>query len=365
MERLENMKVTSTALAFLIALSPLTASAKAPANPQVERTGVDRLRISWTSSTAVDVLMADRADAGLDLAKNVSIGDRDGLHEATVPIGKRVYFLLRDARTGEVTRVAERLLPLERGSNFRDIGGYPAAHGKHVRWGMIYRSGGTPLLSDADLQAVRGLGLANLVDLRSSDERQLAPTRIQGVPYHAVGYSMNDIFTAMRPANGASDVPLRNGSALYRRMPAMLAPQMRVLFKELLANEGPLAFNCSAGQDRTGFATALILSALGVPREVIVADFHLSTQYRRPEFEMVKFDPKAFPDNAAARVFTQYRDNPAEAKPKPLKEADGTAFISAALEEIDRTYGSVENYLAKVADLSPADIATLRAHYTD
>lgn len=365
MKESETMKITSTALALLVALSPLPTLANAPASPAVERTGADRLRISWADSSAVDVYMADRPDAELDLATRISARDRDGLHEVTAPAGKRAYFLLRDASTGDEVRVAERLLPLEHGSNFRDIGGYPAAGEKHVRWGMIYRSGATPLLSAADLQVVRGLGLTSLVDLRSSEERQLAPTRIEGVPYHAVGYSMNEIFAAMRPAQGASDEPFKNGSALYRRMPEMLAPQMRVLFGELLAKKGPIAFNCSAGQDRTGLATALILSALGVPREVIVADFHLSTQYRRPEFEMVKFDPAAFPENAAAKVFARYSSDQGMTKPKPLKEADGTAFINAALDEIDRTYGSVESYLARVANVSKADVEALRAHYTE
>lgn len=68
----------------------------------------------------------------------------------------------------------------------------------------------------------------------------------------------------------------------------------------------PVAYNCSAGQDRTGFASAVILSALGVPREIIVRDYHLSSEYRRPEFEMTKFDPAAFPDNAAAKMFAAY-----------------------------------------------------------
>src|SRR3546814_14564024 len=69
------------------------------------------------------------------------------------------YFRLRDQRDGGMIRVAERALPLEHGSNFRDIGGYPAAGGKHVRWGMIFRSGWTPLLNDADEQRIGALKL--------------------------------------------------------------------------------------------------------------------------------------------------------------------------------------------------------------
>ena len=363
-ERMRTMRNSGTTLALLLALLPVPALADAPTNPLVQRAAPDRLRISWTDSSGVDVYMAEQPDATAERSRLVSADDRDGKHELSVAPGQRVYFLLRDRNDRKSVRVAERLLPLEQASNFRDIGGYPAAGEKHVRWGMIYRSGATPLLTEADQKFIHDLKLANLVDLRSSEERQLAPTKIEGVPYHAVGYSMNAILAAMRPAAG-SPPALQNGGALYRRMPEMLAPQMRVLFSRLLAKEGPVAYNCSAGQDRTGFATALILSALGVPRDVIIADYHLSTEYRRPQFEMAPFDPAAFPDNATAQLFARYRKDPGAGKPEPLKDADGTAFLSFALDEIDQHYGSVAAYLAKEIDITAVDLATLRATYLE
>ena len=352
-------RFSPTALA--LALTPAAAFA-APADALVERVAPDRLKISWADRNGVDVYMADRPDAAADAATLVSGNDRDGKHEVAVAPGARPYFLLRDRKDGGAVRAAERLLPLEHSSNFRDIGGYPAAGGKHVRWGMIFRSGATPLLTDADQAAVAKLHLANMVDLRSDEERQLAPSKIYGVPYHAVGYSMNAILSAMRPAAGSPATAMpTNGGALYRQMPEMLAPQMRVLFGRLRAHEGPLLYNCSAGQDRTGFATALILAALGVPRDVIIADYHLSTGYRRPEYEMVRFDPAAFPDNAAAKLFS----HAGATKPQPLKEADGTAFLSFALDAIDQRYGSVEAYLDKQLGFNAVDVAALRATYLE
>lgn len=361
------MRVSFLTLALLVAVAPLPALADAPANPDVERISPDRLKLSWANSNGVDIYMADRADATVDTAKLVSANDRDGVHEMAVAPGTRPFFLLRDHKDGDSVRVAERLVSLEHGSNFRDIGGYSTTGGKHVRWGMIYRSGATPLLTDTDMKTVAGLKLANMVDLRSSEERQLAPSKIYGVPYHAVGYSINAILGAMRstPASaGGASMP-SNGGALYRRMPQMLAPQMKLVFDRLLRKEGPIAYNCSAGQDRTGFATALILSALGVPRETIIADYHLSTSYRRPEYEMTKFDPAAFPDNAAAQMFSRYRRDPSAAKPQPLKEADGTAFLTFALDEIDQKYGSVPGYLEKELGVSAVDIADLRTTYLE
>src|SRR3546814_18531331 len=85
--------------------------------------------------------------------------------------------------------------------------------------------------------------------------------------------------------------PMQRMSAVYRDFPQQLVPQLRVLFDTLLAKEGPVVYNCSAGQDRTGFATAMIMSALGVPREVIYKDYLLSTGYRKPLYELPKIDP--------------------------------------------------------------------------
>src|SRR3546814_13059477 len=95
-----------------------------------------------------------------------------------VGVTARPYFMLRDQRDGGMIRVAERALPLEHGSNFRDIGGYSAAGGKHRRWGMIFRSGGTPLLNDADGQRIGALTLGEMVDPRSNAQGVLATTRL-------------------------------------------------------------------------------------------------------------------------------------------------------------------------------------------
>nr|WP_234810811.1 tyrosine-protein phosphatase [Sphingobium herbicidovorans] len=243
----------SIALAALLlgsaAASPL-AAAEAPASPMVERIAPDRLKISWSAKNAVDVYMSDKADAVATASALVSARDRDGVHEQAVKPGERAFFLLKNQQDGGTIRVAERVLPLEQGSNFRDIGGYPAAGGRQVKWGMIYRSGATPLLTEGDLKLIEGLQLGNMVDLRSSEERQLAPSRIVGVPYNAVGYSMAAITNAMKSSNGGA---LANGGALYRRMPDMMAPQFRVLFDRLLANRGRWLITVRRGRTAPGW----------------------------------------------------------------------------------------------------------------
>lgn len=327
---------------------------------KVERSGPVHVVVTWTAANAVDVYMADRPVAGPATARLVSGRDADGRFEVEVDPAGRPYFLLKDSKDGRVVRAAERVVPLDQGSNFRDLGGYPAAGGKHVRWGRIYRSGGTPLLTDADLAKVQALGLKNMIDLRSSEERSLAPTRINGVPYSAVGYSLMTLLGSSTTVIG--DERMR---ATYGQMPALLAPQLRILFRTLLADEGPAAFNCSAGQDRTGVATALVLTALGVPRDVIFGDYHLSTTYRRPGYEMPRIDASLQASNPVAAFFAQYQKDPRAAAPQPLFDSEHRPLLQNAFAEIERRWGSVDAYLDQELGVKPADIAKLRAEYLE
>lgn len=318
------------------------------------------LAISWASRNPVDVFVSDRPDASLKDAKRVAKADGDGRFDFADRTDVRRYFLLRDTRTGKTVRVAERVLPLAQGSNFRDLGGYAAAGGRHVRWGLIYRSGATPVLTDADVAQVKALGIRDLVDLRSKEERSLAPTRLTGIRTSAVDYSM----AALMPS-AAPGTPIRNGATLYHGLPALLAPQIKIVFAKLLGHEGPVAYNCSAGQDRTGFTTAIVLSALGVPRETIVKDYLLSTQYRHPENELPPIDAATAASNPVAGFFAGYQKSPGYKTPQPLVEADGTPFLSGAFAEIDDKWGSTDGYLTRAIGLTRADIARLRKLYLE
>jgi protein-tyrosine phosphatase len=321
---------------------------------KVERMA-DSLNVTWTSPDAVDIYEAD-ASADGPLPPHLDVqASRAGIFTVSHAGLTRRYFLLFDENDRESITVAERLVPLAQGSNFRDIGGYPAADGKHVRWGLIYRSGAQPMLSSGDLEELHTLGLAQLVDLRSDEERVLAPTKIDGVPYTALGYSM----LALIP----DPKTVRNGPDLYRQFPERFAPQLKIIFADLIARHAPIVYNCSAGQDRTGFATAMILSALGVPRDTIYADYLLSTVDRSPEFEMPRIHAGQYPNNPVAQMFVHYHGGPA--KPQPLIDAQGHPFLVGAFEEIDAKWGSVDGYLQHEIGLSPADIARLRQLYLE
>ena len=343
-------------LAIAAALAVTAVPAFAVTDAKVERVDDANVKISWHDPKPVSVYVVRSASAGIARTRPVLRNIRTGT--ATLPSDPMVrrYFLLRTP-DGHVTRVAERLIPLAQGSNFRDIGGYEGAGGKHVRWGLIYRSGATPLLTADDLMRVKALGLRNMVDLRSSEERAMAPTRIKGVRYAAVDYAMMTMMGDRRA--------LTNGVELYRNFPAFFAPQLKIIFNDLIRKRGPLAYNCSAGQDRTGFATAMILGALGVSRETVVTDYHLSTGYRQPQYELPPIDDAMARSNPVAGMFAAYQKSGATARAQPLKDATGKPFLDGALEEIDTRWGSVDAYLEKEVGVSKGDIALLRATYLE
>lgn len=256
----------------------------------------------------------------------------------------------------------ERLLPLEGGSNFRDLGGYTTSDGKTVRRGLLYRSGTMAALTEQDRQYLQRFGFATVMDLRSREELELYPNqwaRQAGLDYLNHDYSMQDFNAAV---NNASGIPSDLG-ALYKTMPYTLKPQLRMYFEQAVQGAAPLVVNCSAGQDRTGIASALLLTALGVPRELVIEDYLLSTEYRQPLVERGNVDLEAAAKtNAFAKMMLRYGDAETT-KAKPLLTADGTPFLVFALDRIEQDYGSVPAFLEQELDVGPAEIARLRQHY--
>ena len=96
---------------------------------------------------------------------------------------------------------------------------------------------------------------------------------------------------------------MTNGIDLYRNFPTFLAPQIRIVFADLIHRMGPLIYYCSARHDRNGFTTAMVLSALGVSLETITSDHRLSTTYRQPQFELPRIDGATAKANPVAALF--------------------------------------------------------------
>lgn len=171
------------------------------------------------------------------------------------------------------------VVPLQGGSNFRDLGGYRTADGRRVRPGTVFRSAHLGGLTDADRAALGRLGVRTIVDLRGVNEAAETPHAIAGVDCRVVGAHIEPgVGARIRGAidDGSADphLVMRYMTDHYRDYPRRCAPGFRTLFATLSDGEHrPLVFHCTAGKDRTGFASALLLTLLGVPWETVLDDY--------------------------------------------------------------------------------------------
>ncbi len=233
-------------------------------------------------------------------------------------------------------------------SNFRDLGGYPGQDGRHVRWRQIFRSNHLGHLTASDIAVLRGLGLKNVFDFRGTEERVAAPCAIAGIAVHSLPIEPT-VVAALRGrlANSRSLSPadgLEVMQASYRNYVQHNTQRFRRLFAHLLEAPAPLVIHCTAGKDRTGFACALVLHALGVAEDVIAEDYLLTNRYYRRD--------------AASST-----DLPEDVR-QVLGSVD-TSFLAAAFGAIRSEYGSLPNYFINGLGLGAAERTRLQTHYLE
>ena len=160
--------------------------------------------------------------------------------------------------------------------NFRDLGGYRTLDGHRIGWRRLFRADGLHKLSEADRTQLIELGVATVIDLRTVDEAEqrgrfpfdLVPVRYVDLPLTDVLPSTEELVSwseASYVAGRYVEMVARGGPALTGAIEALAGPDSL-----------PAVFHCSAGKDRTGVLSALILAFLGVPDRTIVEDYALS-----------------------------------------------------------------------------------------
>ena len=241
----------------------------------------------------------------------------------------------------------DRVLRLEGSSNFRDLGGYSTADGRSMQWRRLFRSDHLAGLSAADLQALAELKIGHSVDFRGVNEISAQGYAWPQFQRHAfmveptVVQSAQALLATGRRLTAADTVGLMQD--LYRSFVRDNADRFARLFQLLLQSEAPLVFHCTAGKDRTGWAAALILHALGVSREQVMEDYLLTNaHYQRPVAAVAGRLPEE-----ALEVLWRVQE----------------PFLDAAMELVDRDHGGMDRYLAEVLGMDRAARARLAERY--
>ncbi|MDO7884566.1 tyrosine-protein phosphatase [Hymenobacter cheonanensis] len=248
---------------------------------------------------------------------------------------------------------ARRAVTLEGASNFRDLGGYPAAGGKHVKWGHLYRSADISKLTDSDLLALQSRHVALVCDLRGPQEVAQAPDRLPPGARRLELPAGSENIDPRLLMGGAKNV---NRDSLMRAVytnTSFFRAKYKPLFDELLALPGneALLFHCTAGKDRTGIGAALVLAALGVDRQTILKDYAATDVY----WQVGRAQ-------SVQRMTQAGLSAEAVAAVRPLLAAN-PAYLAGTFAAIDRQYGSLDKYLATEMGLTPQKQAALRAKY--
>lgn len=220
--------------------------------------------------------------------------------------------------------------------NLRDVGGYPARGSRRTRWRTLLRTDALDVIPPASQDALLELGLRTVIDLRWPHELTDAPSvfaQRAGVRYRSIPLLEDD------------PTPVIGLAATYRKMLDERSPQLAEVTRALLEPDGlPAVIGCAAGKDRTGVTIAMLLSAVGVPPDVIVADYVLTgLAFSEPD-----------PDDPH---FVDWRAGPVDLECPP-------DYMEAMLEHLAARHGGAGTLLRRNG-LSQADLDLLLERLTE
>jgi protein-tyrosine phosphatase len=278
---------------------------------------------------------------------------REGAHAVLGPFDARFrHVLALEDEAGRRIEIAERKLPLEGPRNFRDLGGYPTREGRRVRWGQVFRADSLAELTERDIAYLERLGLARVIDLRGDEEVRESPNRLAG----RAG------FTYLRRPTGdegltpgewarrfeAGEFGEIDASWLVRGYLRTLDERphkIGAVLRELAGAKSPAVFHCTAGKDRTGVISALLLLLLGVPRGVVVGDYSLTALYTGNRIPAADawFAERGLDPDRAAHVLSSRRE-----------------AMEETLDHLDANHDGPEAFAREKANLTEREISSLR-----
>jgi protein-tyrosine phosphatase len=265
----------------------------------------------------------------------------------------RYYFRVTLIDDRQIT-AAERYLPLKGAFNARDLGGYATADGRRVRWGRVFRTSHLGDLTPDDQAYLERIGIRLICDLRVPDEIAAKPDRpLRGAatfarPLLTEGSKIRQILTVLRYRNRLDQLLLRG---YISNMIDQNAPVFGAIYRQMTDPANlPVILHCTAGKDRAGMVSALLLAALGVPEATIIADYSLSNRF----FDHFK-EAAGVQADKLRRLGVRI-----DALHPMLLAAPNT--MRTALDYVRTRYGGAIRYLTDQAGMTEAEIEALRTH---
>ena len=318
------------------------------------------LTFSKTPDThSVQILASTVADGSSDMQSLVTTTDSDVTLHAGKP-GERVYFFLKPDH-GVEREVSIRHLPLQGTPNFRDLGGYETTDGHFVRWGLLYRSGVLTRLTPSDFAYLSHLDIRVVCDFRTAQENSVDPeTWIPDASVEHVSLPIGDggnkgsvsSLQQMLASNPSAEQLRERMIKVYGGFAFTNAPEYAKVFKQLEEDHLPLLFHCTAGKDRTGVFSALLLLTLGVPEKTVVADYALTNKYLLDGLSAAETRKMLAANPGLERLTPAQRNVLMAADPE---------YLESTLHQIDEKYGSFDNYRRTALGVSDQDVALLRS----
>lgn len=257
-----------------------------------------------------------------------------------------------------------RHIPLEGTSNLRDLGEYPSRCGRKVKRGKLFRSGTLAYLSDSDWQTLAAYNIGVVCDFRSDRERRAEPTKPPpGTDFRLINLTIDPgdhygwLVRSLDEKSGTSAQAIEIMCTINREFALKFSNVYREFLHTIvnLPSDKSLLFHCSAGKDRTGFATALVLFCLNVDLQTIENDYLLTAHYYRPDEAFSRMLKKLGrgqgPDHQLAHLL-------------PLFDVR-REYLHSAFAAIAGNFESTEHYLEEVMQVDSSVLERLRDAYLE
>jgi protein-tyrosine phosphatase len=241
-----------------------------------------------------------------------------------------------------------RHLPWDACYNARELGGYPTESGNTTRWKALVRSDSLYYLTPEGQAALRDYGVRTIIDLRSPHELEThanpfaAQQEIEDAPRYLHIHLVDDVTAALGDATGSM---IDDYCIILDRRKESMAAAINAVASSM--EDGAVLIHCAGGKDRTGIIIALLLSLVGVPRDVIIEDYALSEILLEP------------PHSEWLEKQSEIKGEPVE---RPIWMHSRPETMQAVLDYLDREYGGVESYLLS-AGVTPATISRICSHF--